>query len=490
MIIKKELNEIENYLSDSSHYKGFCDSVYFPENEDDVRKIILEANNKKLRVTISGNGTGLTGGRVPKGGIVIATDKLNKIIEINKNEHFAIIQTGVILSDFQKEVEALGLFYPPDPTERNCFIGATVVNNSSGAKSFKYGSTRNFVIGVKIILPSGELLVIERDKIFSDNGILNLITVNGKTIQIKMPNYQIPSVKHAAGFFYKPNMDAIDLFIGSEGTLGFISEIKLKLIDLPNKVLSSVVFFDVELNALNFIEDARNKSYDKNQQIDALGLEFFDKGSLKLLKKAFPQIPDNAFAAVWFEQEIFISEEQITDLWIELIDKHNGDLNSSWFAANDVDREKFKNFRHLISAIVTEYTMQKGVRKIGTDTAVPNDKFFNYYFKCIDMVTQNNLNYVCYGHFGNSHFHLNMLPENQNEFQTALKLYDEICTLAIFLGGTISAEHGIGKLKRNYLVNMYGEKNILDMAIIKKTLDPNLILNIGNIIDEKYLEMV
>ena len=125
MIVKTSQDEIQNYLVDAANVKGFCEAVYIPESTDDIKAIIKKANNEKLKVTVSGNGTGLTGGRVPQGGIVISMEKLNKIAEINTKEKYAVVQPGVILKDFQDAVEAMNLFYPPDPTERNCFVGAT-----------------------------------------------------------------------------------------------------------------------------------------------------------------------------------------------------------------------------------------------------------------------------------------------------------------------------------------------------------------------------
>jgi D-lactate dehydrogenase (cytochrome) len=145
MIIKTEQDEIQNYLVDASNTRGFCDTVYIPESADEISAILIDANNKMQPVTISGNGTGLTGARVPQGGIVISTEKLNKIIEINTEEMYVIVEPGVILSDLRDTLLSKGVLYPPDPTEWNCFVGGTVATNASGAKTFKYGPTRNYV---------------------------------------------------------------------------------------------------------------------------------------------------------------------------------------------------------------------------------------------------------------------------------------------------------------------------------------------------------
>ncbi|MGE5679779.1 MAG: FAD-binding oxidoreductase [Bacillota bacterium] len=496
MIKKTSLDEIENYLLDAANVKGFCDAVYFPENEQDIIDILKDAGKHSLKVTVSGNGTGLTGGRVPKGGIVIATEKLNSIIEINKEEKYARLQPAVILKDFQDLVESEGLFYPPDPTETNCFIGATVATNSSGAKTFKYGPTRNYVLELRVVLPDGETLKLVRGKHKADGYKLNLTSESGKIYNVEIPDYMMPDTKHAAGYYSKKDIDPVDLFIGSEGTLGIISEIKLKLIDLPENILSAVIFFSTETDGLDFIDHARTLSFQSRQsknlnELDARGLEFFDSRSLLLLKEDYPQIPQEAQAAVWFEQEINdTNEEIIFEKWLELVLQFNGNEESAWFASNKADREKFKDFRHSVSWKISEFIAQKNITKVGTDIAVPDNQFRGFLKDIVEEVKQAGLNYVVYGHFGNSHAHLNMLPEDQQEFALAKKIYMDICRKAVELNGTVSAEHGIGKLKKEYLMMMFGQENIKKMARLKNTFDPKHILGIGNIFDEKFLEEV
>jgi D-lactate dehydrogenase (cytochrome) len=282
-------------------------------------------------------------------------------------------------------------------------------------------------------------------------------------------------------------MDAIDLFIGSEGTLGILTKLRLKLLTAPQMVLSAVIFFNSEDDGLNFIEAARNDSHDsrKNKRqfaIDALALEYFDKYALKFLRDDFPNIPLDANSAVWFEQEVDeASSSQITDLWINLVEKHNGDLSNSWIAMNEKDKLKFVEFRHRISTKVNEFIASRNFRKLGTDFAVPDKELKKFYFQLKDDVNKAGLDYVIYGHFGNSHIHLNMLPKNSEEFETAKKLYHKMCLSAINSGGTFAAEHGVGKNKKLLLYEMYDEKVMSDMWKIKQTLDPNLVLGSGNI---------
>ncbi len=491
MIIKTNQDEIQNYLSDASNFKGYCDAVYFPGNEEDISEILKEADKKKIPVTIAGNGTGLTGARVPQGGIVIATEKLNKIIEINPAEFYAVVEPGVLLSEFQEIIKAKKLLYPPDPTEKNCFIGATVATNASGEKTFKYGPTRDYVLELDIVLPDGDLLKLKRGEVKADGFKLTLKTESGKNLNLEIPNYKMPETKNAAGYFCKKDMDAIDLFIGSEGTLGVITKIKLKLAPLPEKLISCVVFFDKETNALDFISNAREISLNTRLRsdprcIEALALEFFDAYALKFLRSSYPQVPEEAKAGVWFEQEVtHENEDSFFESWMELINKFNGDEDSAWFAVTEDDKKKILEFRHSISAKINEFISGKNLRKLGTDVAVPDDKFHDLYFYSKKIVEEQGFDYVIYGHVGNSHIHLNFLPKDEHEFKKGQNLYKEICKKAVELGGTVSAEHGIGKAKTDYLLLMYGQETVNKMRELKKALDSNLILGRENIFSFK-----
>ncbi|MCZ7609153.1 MAG: FAD-binding oxidoreductase [Ignavibacterium sp.] len=493
MIIKTNPDEFENYLVDASNFKGYCEAVYFPENSDEIVWIIKEANKNKFTVTTAGNRTGLTGACIPQNGIVIATDRLNKIIEINQKQLYALVEPAVLLSDFQKELKRHKLFYPPDPTETNCYIGGTVATNASGAKTFKYGPTRNYVIGMQIVLPDGEVIDIERGKQKANGYELALSTQAGKKINLKIPDYNFPKVKNASGYFVQKDMDAIDLFIGSEGTLGIITKIKLKLLPQPEDTISCVLFFEDERNALNFLEEARDTSYHNkknhlNDSVNALALEFFDERALRFLSKDFSAIPDKGQAAIWFEQESTSDDfDSILESWTVLMQTNNVNEETAWFAFSDADKEKIKDFRHAISWKVNDYIARNNFRKLGTDVAVPDKVFCEFYLTLQGWAKQSKIDFVAYGHFGNSHIHLNFLPKDDDEFNEAKKIYRQICEEAVRLGGTISAEHGIGKTKRDYLLMMYGETNIRKMAELKKSLDPNLILGIGNIFDERFL---
>jgi D-lactate dehydrogenase (cytochrome) len=489
MIIKTAQDEIANYLTDASNFKGRCDAVYIPESVDEIRGVLKEAYKNKTPVTVSGNGTGLTGARVPLSGILISTEKLSRIIEINEEQKYAVVEPGVILDDLQKEVNAHNLLYPPDPTEWNCFIGGNVATNASGEKTFKYGPTRNFIEELQIILSDGDTIELKRGMNRARGYTLDLKAASGRIINLKLPAIQMPPVKNASGYFIKENMDAIDLFIGSEGTLGIVTRIKLRLVELPENILSSVIFFDSEANALSFIEEARERSFKTrtghSKSIDALALEFMDENCLLFLKDDYPQIPEEAKASVWFEQETTEeNDEKLFNEWADLITKHKGNTETAWFAFSAKDKKKLEEFRHSVSVKANEFIAKNNVRKLGTDVAVPDQHFRDFYEECKTIVQQSGLKFIAYGHFGNSHLHLNMLPSDEKEYTRGKELYRQICEMAVKRNGTVSAEHGVGKLKTEYLILMYGEENVRRMAEIKKTFDPELILGRGTLFNQ------
>jgi D-lactate dehydrogenase (cytochrome) len=496
MLTKTE--DLENYLTDASNLPdGFAEKLFIPETREEIAEILQKANAEKIPVTISGARTGTVGGAIPFGGILISLEKFNRIKEIG--EDFAVVGSGVILNDLQKAVEAENLFYPPDPTEWSCQIGGTVATNASGARSFKYGATRDYVQRLEIVLPNGELLNLKRGEVFSSEGFIELETESGKNLTVKLPTYEQLNIrKNASGYFSADKTDAIDLFIGSEGTLGVITEIELKLLPKPEGFLSGIVFFKNENDLLNFVNEARNISFEtrkiKDQrskikdQINATMLEYFDDKSLEFIKEKFPETPSEMAGAIFFEQETNDeTEDELFEKWNALFEKHNAEIEQSWFAINEQDLEKMREFRHALPVSVNEKIVRNRQKKVGTDMIVPDENFASFLRFYKEKLNESGLEYVIFGHIGDNHLHANMIPKNADEAQKARHLYGRFIAQAIMLGGAVSAEHGIGKLKSKYLYVMFGERFLNEMAEVKKAFDPNSILGRGNMFDEKFL---
>jgi D-lactate dehydrogenase (cytochrome) len=484
MQTKSDPDEIQSYLSDASFIRdGHADRVAFPESVDDVAEFVAQANRDRMPVTVSGAGTGTVGGRVAFGGIVLATDKLNRIKSIvhENGGGRAVAEAGVILADLQRAVDHEDLLYPPDPTERGCFIGGTVATNASGARTFKYGPTRNYINGLKVVLASGEVLDVRRGEVRADaNGRIRV----GKTIELKLPQYRMPATrKNATGYFVAPEMDAVDLFIGSEGTLGVICEVEVRLLSKPEGLLSGVVFFADEADVLALVADARS-------HVDARALEFFDQESLNFLRERYPTIPANAVGAIFFEQETnSTNEEAVLNEWMSLLDQHHA-FPDSWFATSEQDQARLREFRHQLPVLMNEWFARYQQRKVSTDMAVPDESFRGLFRLYRDTLRASGLRYTVFGHIGDNHVHVNILPRNDTEGARARELYLQFLKYAASVGGTLSAEHGVGKLKRDYLHLFYSDDQLRDMAAIKNAFDPHGILGRGNIFSEELLSNV
>ncbi|MEZ5347004.1 MAG: FAD-binding oxidoreductase [Pyrinomonadaceae bacterium] len=499
MITKEK--DIEDYLVDASNMKGGnAVKVFIPVDKDEVSEILKEAYENNVSVTISGARTGTVGGAIPFGGVIISLEKF-KTLEIAKGENggTAFVGAGVPLIDLQKAVDAESLFYPPDPTEWSCQIGGTVATNASGARSFKYGSTRNYVERLEIVLPDGRLLDLKRGEAFSENGVIEIKTTDGTKIAVKLPSYLQPDVrKNTSGYFSGEKIDAIDLFIGSEGTLGVITGVELRLLRKPEGFLSGIVFFREENDLLGLVNEARRKSFetrnnrdsgsDSESSVDAAVLEYFDGKSLEFIYEKFPETPKNMAGAVFFEQETNErNEDELFEKWNEMLENNNADIEQSWFAVNEQDLEKMRAFRHALPVSVNERIVKYKQRKVGTDMALPDDKFESFLKFYQTKLAESGLDHVIFGHIGDNHLHANMIPKNDEEMTVARNLYGRFIAQAVMMGGTVSAEHGIGKLKSKYLYVMYGERYLNEMAELKKAFDRKGILGRGNIFDAKFL---
>ena len=515
MLTKTQPDEIQDFLSDASHLRGgHADRVVFPESAEEVAEILGEATRTKTQVTVSGAGTGTVAGRVPFGGIVIATDRLNRIKSVTKNESggHAVPEAGVRLMDLQRAAESEGLIYPPDPTERTCFLGGTIATNASGSRTFKYGPTRNYVERLQIALTTGDVIDLRRGDVHANDRHITIPLPTGRVIEAELPSYQMPHVrKHASGYFVAPNMDAVDLFIGSEGTLGVIVEAEVRLLLKPEGLLSGVVFFDNEANLLSFVREARERSLDarvrsqsvsegnsgrdptvrEGASLDARALEYFDVESLRFLRQKYNTIPPSAVGAIFFEQETTtVTEDLLMSAWLELIETHHALGDDSWFATNEQDHAKLREFRHTLPVLMNEWFAQHAQKKVSTDMAVPDEAFADMLKFYEDSLRGGNLRYTIFGHIGDNHVHVNILPRNDEEATKAWEIYRRFIRRAVEVDGTISAEHGIGKLKREYLAQLYGDAHLREMAALKRAFDPAGILGRGNMFDEEFLSVV
>jgi len=489
--------EHDDYLHDESRLIGTAESISFPGSEAEIVEVIREIGFHNTTITTQGARTGIVGGAVPCGGLVLNLSRMKRITE--PCDSSITVEPGVILSDLRQVLERKGLFFPPDPTETTCSIGGMVACNASGALTFHYGSTRDWVTALRVVLSDGDILTLRRSENYARGRSFSLKTEGGRIISGSLPSYTFPKVKSVAGYYVESNMDMLDLFIGMEGTLGIISEITLRLISKPEAINGLMIFFPEEESAIKAVRILRGEKLPGYCDLGTLpvAIEFFNHDALILLRNmksessAFEKIPalkPHYHTAVYIEfhersndaceEAVLAAMEAIAALGISEDD--------TWYATSDREIEPLKSFRHAVPEAVNMLIDRKrieypGITKLGTDMSVPSERLEQALEMYNNGLSKNGLDSVMFGHIGNNHIHVNILPRNPEEYQRGKNLYLEWAHQIVEWGGSVAAEHGIGKLKTGFLELMYGAQGIAEMRALKRIFDPAGILNPGNL---------
>ncbi|HEX8117541.1 MAG TPA: FAD-linked oxidase C-terminal domain-containing protein, partial [Pyrinomonadaceae bacterium] len=236
------------------------------------------------------------------------------------------------------------------------------------------------------------------------------------------------------------------------------------------------------------LASARDSAESVASGLDARALEYFDAESLSFLRERYPLVPARAAGAVFFEQETSgETEEALMNEWLGLVEGHGALADESWFGTNEHDRAEMRAFRHALPVMVNEWLSRHGQRKVSTDMAVPDAAFPEMLRFYKETLRASRLSYVIFGHIGDNHVHVNILPRDDAEQAAARETYGRFVERAVSLGGTISAEHGVGKIKREYLRALYGDAALREMAALKRAFDPACVLGRGNVFPEEFL---
>lgn len=443
------------YLEDAGGLTGHADKIIVPKDEAELIAVVREAQDSRTPLTIAGGGSGLTGGRVPQGGWLVSMERFRRL---DVRPGSATVGAGVTLHDLHAAAKASGQFYPPDPTETMAFLGGTIACNSSGSRSFKYGATRQWIESLRVLLMDGRLLEVKR----------------GDSIDFDVPEIPQPRAKkHSAGYPLKPAMDWVDLFVGSEGTLGLVLDAEVRLLPAPPALLNGIVFFPSDETCFDALEAWRSVP-------DLRMLEYVDEPSLRMIATKYPDIPTAAHGALIVEQ--IVSGDSEIDAWVDRLEAQQGLAELSWFGTSDVDRERFRKFRHALPETVLAISERNGFMKLGTDFSVPNEHnraMIAYYRERMDRIMPGE--YCIYGHVGDSHAHVNMMPSTQERFDGGVAVMLDFAHKAVELGGSVAAEHGLGKRKTKFLAIQYTPDQIEAMKAVKRRLDPHWLLGQGNL---------
>lgn len=471
-----DVNEdFADYLHDESRRVGCADKIAFPQTTEEVRDALVTATQNNWPVTVQGGRTGITGGCVPEGGLILNLSRMNAIGGIEGDR--LTVQPGALLSEIRTSLEGSDLFFPSDLTETTASIGGMVANNASGARSFHYGSVRNWIQALEVVFANGESICVERGVHKASGLSFQLGSIEGQ-----LPNIEYPDVKNAAGYFVRPNMDLVDLFIGAEGTLGVVTEITLKLLPETEAINGLTAFFASEDEALGFVRFLRTPT----QGGAPTAIELFDCRALELLRRmksenaAFAELPElnpEFHTAIYFEFEGDVPEA-VLEKADEAVD--------CWFAEGVREIETLKNFRHAIPESVNMLIGERKktipeLTKLGTDMSVSDSELENVMRMYHEGLAEAGLEYVIFGHIGNNHVHVNILPRNMEEYETGKALYLDWAKQVVAMGGSVSAEHGIGKIKTEFLSIMYGAEGIQNMNNLKLLFDPQNLFNRGNL---------
>lgn len=442
-----------DYLEDASGVKGHADRICVPENEAELLTILAEARAIQMPITIAGGGSGVTGGRVPHGGWVVSMEKFRRL---DVETGCARVGAGIALHEVHAAAKASGQFYPPDPTETMAFIGGTIACNASGSRSFKYGATRRWVQRLRVVLSTGRILDVKRGD-----------PIDFDVREVPQPNVR----KHSAGYPLKPGMDWIDLFVGSEGTLGIVLEADLQLLPLPASLLNGVVLFATDQDCQDALEAWRSVP-------DLRMLEYVDEAGLHLIARRYPELTGRARAALIIEQ---IGDGDL-DAWTQRLTQQRALERDSWFGTSDADRERFRQFRHALPETALAISRRNGFATLLTDFSVPLDKhreMLAAYRKSLDAIMPGE--YCIIGHCGDAHAHVLMMPSTQQRYDAGVWQLSEFARKAVSLGGSVAAEHGLGKTKSKLLSLQYKPDQVAAMRAVKRRLDPDLLLGSGTL---------
>lgn len=446
-----EKNVLPDTLSKEKYGRDETEDLFFPpevvvvpESPAQIADIMRLANTNHIPVTPRGAGTGLSGGALPVfGGILLSMERFNRILEIDKANLQATVEPGVITQVFQEAVQAEGLYYPPDPASRgSCFIGGNLSENSGGPKAVKYGVTKDYVLNLELVLPTGEI-------IWTGANVL----------------------KNATGY------NLTQLMVGSEGTLGIITKAVFRLIPYPTHTLLMLIPFKKARHACEAVSAIFRAG------ITPSVLEFMERDALDIGQKFISELPftikDDTDALLLVEVDVQHPSvlqaecEQIYDVC------QSFQCDEILMAESAHEKDALWKLRRGLGEAVKAQSIYKE-----EDTVVPRAKLPDLLEGVKEIGKKTGFQSVCYGHAGDGNLHVNILKGEMSDIDWHEKLPDaiaEIFTLCKALGGTISGEHGIGFVQKNYLPIVFDEKSMTLQKGIKQLFDPNNILNPGKI---------
>ena len=432
------LIDLVSYSYDASDHDHRPDAAVWPSTAEQISRILALANEHHLPVTPRGAGTGLAGGAIPaSGGLVLDLCRMNKIVDIRIPDRLAIVQPGVVYADLEKALGPYGYFFPPDPSSSSvCTMGGNVATNAGGIRGAKYGVTRDYVLGLEVVLPNGQVLR------------------TGSTC-----------IKSVSGY------DLTRLFVGSEGTLGVITEITLKIAPKPLAFKTGLATFDRLEDAGQAVTDIMRSG------IIPSVLEILDENTIHVLREHGRVTLPDARSMILVETDGYTVEE--TSFQMEKVfDVFKKNRAKNIVEANSADEvASLWKLRKAIGSIAA----QLRTNNVSEDVTVPISKVPDLLTGVSAIVREHDLPFVIFGHAGDGNLHPRIMFDgaDPDQLRRARKAVEDIFRLTCELGGTLTGEHGIGLAKAPFMNLEHGTEAIRIMRAIKRLFDPNNILNPG-----------
>lgn len=482
---------VASFLSDAAHVPGgHSPGVAFPRSEAEVAALVAGA----ARLLPVGAQSSLTGGATPRGDIVLSTRRLTSIGQPAHGE--VRVGPGVSLATFQQTLVSQDLFYPPVPTFDGAFVGGTISTNAAGAATFKYGSTRNWVRAITVVLADGDVLDIRRGEVTASDGAFDIQHTSGEVTRVIVPTYAMPSVpKLSAGYFARTDMDLIDLFIGSEGTLGVIVDATLAMIARPRRVVA-LVHCSGDDQALALTTALRHEAalaWKGRGPLDVSAIEYMDGRALAVVPgEAFARAgvtrPPRTSVMLMLQIEVESSEDDALARLQDVL-QAAGVSDDPVLALPD-DQQGARRLFDLREAVPSSVNAlvaaakersHPDIEKTAGDPVVPFARLAESLELYRAAFESRGLNYAIWGHISDGNLHTNLIPATMQDVERGREAILDIARVAIALGGAPLAEHGVGRsaLKQRLLRELYGDDGIEQMRAVKRALDPTWKLSPG-----------
>ncbi len=503
---------LASVVEDAAHFPGgFASGISTPASEAEVAMLVRAASS----VLPIGAQSSLTGGATPRGELILSTSRLNRIVA--SGDDWIRVGAGVTLVDLDLALAAIGRHYPPVPTFTGAFVGGIVATNAAGAATFKYGTTRDWVRALTVVLANGEVLDVERGRTMAHADGFFEIVLSDATVRVPVPRYRMPDVpKISAGYFAAPGMDLIDLFIGSEGTLGVITEATLRVLQQRPGMCLAFVPFDDRAAALTFVTRMRDAASDTwrtrdPQGMDVSAIEHMDARCLELLREDGADrangvtIPDGTVMALLVTLELAagLSPARAFDeigrarepgapdtalvRFCRALDEA-GVLDLVEIAVPG-DRARERQLLALREAVPAGVNARVGrakqldprIAKTAADMIVPFEHLDELLAIYDTEFRARGLDAAVWGHISDGNLHPNVIPRSMAEFESGKAAILAFGREVIRLGGSPLAEHGVGRnpVKQQLLLELYGREGLDDMRAVKRALDPGLKLAPG-----------